>query len=131
MKKCIENMKISRIEKRSIEVQAIAPIIELVSEKIGKEETLKLLKKVNQREAFERGKSTVRTPNLNTIEELVKDVSTWEDGGEWKIEVLEETSTTYYFNVHNCLYFEKYKELGLEKLGVHCSVAAMSLSQGD
>lgn len=121
MTKCTDNIKISRIEKRSIEVQAIAPIIELVSEKIGKAEALELLKKVNKREAFERGKSTVRTPGLNTIEELVKDVSTWGDGGEWKIEVLEETSTTYYFNVHRCLYYEKYKELGLEKLGFQLS----------
>ena len=121
MNKHSENEKITRIEKRSIEVQAIAPVIEMVSKKIGKKEALEILEKVNQQEAFERGQSTVRTPGLSTIEELVKDVSTWGDGGEWKIEVLEETSTTYYFNVHRCLYYEKYKELGLEKIGVQLS----------
>jgi hypothetical protein len=116
-----DNEKITRIEKRSIEVQAIAPVIEMVSKKIGKEEALELLKKVNQQEAFERGQNTSRTPGLGTIEELVKDVRTWGDGGEWRIEVLEETSTTFYFNVHRCLYYEKYKELGLEKIGVQLS----------
>ena len=121
MNKHSENEKITRIEKRSIEVQAIAPVIEMVSKKIGKKEALEILKKVNQQEAFERGQSTVRTAGLSTIEELVKDVSTWGDGGEWNIEVLEETSTTYYFNVHRCLYYEKYKELGLEKIGVQLS----------
>ena len=121
MNKYSENEKITRIEKRSIEVQAIAPIIEMVSKKIGQEETLEILKKVNQQEAFERGQNTIRTAGLSTIEELVKDVSTWGDGEKWKIEVLEETSTTYYFNVHRCLYYEKYKELGLEKIGVQLS----------
>ena len=116
-----ENKKITRIEKRSIEVQAIAPIIEMVSKKIGEEEALEILKVVNQQEAFKRGQSTVRTAGLSSIEEMVKDVSTWGDGGEWEIEVLEETSTTYYFNVHRCLYYEKYKELGLEEIGVQLS----------
>ncbi len=121
MNKLSDSKKITRLEKRSIEVQAIAPVIEMVSKKIGKEEALEVLKEVNQQEAFTRGQSTVRTAGLSTIEELVKDVSTWGDGGEWKIEVLEETSTTYYFNLHRCLYYEKYKELGLEKLGVQLS----------
>ncbi|MES9906530.1 MAG: L-2-amino-thiazoline-4-carboxylic acid hydrolase [Sedimenticola sp.] len=121
MNELSENKKLTRIEKRSIEVQAIAPIIEIVSKKIGKEEALEVLKEVNQQEAFKRGQSTIRTAGFSTIEELVKDVSTWGDGGEWKIEILEETSTTYYFNVHRCLYYEKYKELGLEKIGVQLS----------
>ncbi len=121
MSKLSENKKITRIEKRSIEVKAIAPVIEMFSKKIGKDEALEVLKEVNQQEAFKRGHSTLRTVGLSTIEELVKDVSTWGDGGEWNIEVLEKTSTTYYFNVHQCLYYEKYKELGLEKLGVQLS----------
>jgi len=121
MNKHSKNIEITRIEKRSIEVQAIAPIIEMVSKKIGTEEALEVLKEVNQHEAFKRGQSTVREAGLSTIEELVKDVNTWGNGGEWKIEVLEETSTTYYFNVHRCLYYEKYKELGLEKIGVQLS----------
>ncbi len=121
MNKQSEDIKFARIEKRSVEVQAIAPVIEMVSKKIGTEEALEILKEVNQQEAFKRGQNTVRTAGLSTIEELIKDVSTWGDGGEWKIEVLEQTSTTYHFNVHRCLYYEKYKELGLEKIGVQLS----------
>lgn len=121
MSKLTKNENMTRIEKRAIEVQAIAPIIEMVSKKIGLEEALEILKEVNQQEAFKRGQSTVRTPGLSTIEELVKDVNTWGDGGEWNIEILEETSTSYHFNVHRCLYYERYKELGLEKMGVQLS----------
>jgi predicted HAD superfamily phosphohydrolase len=84
MNKQPEKKKITRIEKRSIEVQAIAPVIEMVSKKIGKEEALEVLKEVNQQEAFKRGQSTVRTAGLSTIEELVKDVSTWGDGQDFR-----------------------------------------------
>lgn len=121
MKKHSENEKVTRIEKRLIEAQAIAPVIEMVSKKIGKEAALEILKEVNQQEAFKRGQNTVRTERRSTIEELVKDVSTWGDGEAWKIEVLEQTATTYSFNVHRCLYYEKYKEMGLEKMGVQLS----------
>jgi hypothetical protein len=121
MKKHSENKEINRIEKRSIEALAIAPVIDMVSKKIGNDEALEILEKVNQQEAIKRGQNTTRTKGLNAIEELVKDVATWGEGGLWEMEVLEQTSTTYFFNVHKCPYYEKYKEIGLEKLGVQLS----------
>ncbi|HPQ45428.1 MAG TPA: L-2-amino-thiazoline-4-carboxylic acid hydrolase [Syntrophales bacterium] len=121
MKKFSENGKFNRIEKRSIEAQAIAPVIEMVAKKIGKDEALEILKEVNQQEAFKRGQNTIRTKGLGTIEELVEDVTTWGEGGVWEMKVLEQTPTTYFFNVYRCPYYEKYKEKGLEKLGVQLS----------
>jgi hypothetical protein len=46
MKKYSERKKINRIEKRSIEALAIAPIIDMVSKKIGNDEALEILKKI-------------------------------------------------------------------------------------
>ena len=37
------------------------------------------------------------------------------------MEVLEKTSTTYFFNVSRCPYFEKYQELGIIDFGVEMS----------
>jgi hypothetical protein len=121
MKRYAENKAVDRIEKRKIEALAIAPLIEKISTKIGKDEALEMLKEVNQQEAFKRGQNTVRTKDLNAIEELVRDVATWGEGGIWEMEVLEQTSTSYFFNVHRCPYYEKYKEVGLEKFGVQFS----------
>ncbi|MDM8544806.1 L-2-amino-thiazoline-4-carboxylic acid hydrolase [Desulfococcaceae bacterium HSG9] len=121
MKNHSEKKEINRIEKRAIEALAIAPVIKAVSQKTGNDEALAILKEVNQKEAFLRGQNTIRTEGLNDIEELIKDVSSWGEGGNWEMEVLEQTSTTYFFNVLRCPYYEKYKEIGLDELGVEFS----------
>jgi len=63
----------------------------------------------------------MRTEGQNGIEELVKDVASWGVGGIWEMDVLEQTSTTYFFNVFRCPYYEKYRELGLDEFGVELS----------
>ena len=109
---------ISRLERRAIEAQAVAPVISAIERRIGREKALALLTEINRREAFERGRVAAEAFGRNGIDELVEDVSGWGAGGSMEMEVLERTPTTYFFNVTRCPYFEKYKELGLEHLGV-------------
>lgn len=118
MKKLSKKNEMNRITKRAIEALAIAPLMKAVSQRMGSDEALAILMEVNQQEAFRRSQNIVKTKGLNDIEELVKDVATWGDGGEWEMEVLEQTSTTYFFNVFRCPYYEKYKEIGLDQFGV-------------
>ena len=117
----LEQKELNRIEKRAIEALAIAPVIRAVSKRIGKKKALAILREVNQQEAFLRGQNMIKTEGLNVIDELVKDVATWGKGGIWEIDVLEQTSTSYHFNVFRCPYYEKYQELGLDKFGVEFS----------
>ncbi len=121
MKTHVETNEISRIEKRAIEASAVAPIIQVVAHRIGKEEALAILQEVNEKEAFQRGESMRKTIGTPGIPELVEDVATWGIGGGLEMEVLEQTSETYHFNITRCPYFEKYRELGLEAYGVALS----------
>ena len=118
MKNYTEGKELNRIEKRTIEALAIAPLIMAVSQRIGRDEALAILQEVNQQEAFQRGRSMAEEMERNGIEELVDDVAGWGRGGIWEMDVLEQTPTTYFFNVTRCPYYEKYKELGLEEFGV-------------
>lgn len=120
MKKHLENIELNRIEKRAVEALAIAPVIKAMAQRIGRDEAMAILKEVNQQEAFQRGQS-MRTGGNNGIDELVNEVATWGEGGIWEMDVLEQTSTTYFFNVLRCPYYEKYRELGLEEFGVEFS----------
>lgn len=120
MKKDLENIELNRIEKRAIEALAIAPVIKAVSQRIGRDEALAILKEVNQQEAFQRGQNMM-TEGPNGIDGLVSDVATWGEGGIWEMDVLEQTSKTYFFNVIRCPYYEKYRELGLDEFGVEFS----------
>jgi fumarate reductase iron-sulfur subunit len=118
MKKQVENKELNRTEKRAIEALAIAPVIRAVSQRIGRDEALAILQEVNQQEAFQRGQSMMEKERQNGIEELVNEVAGWGEGGMWEMDVLEQTPTTYFFNVTRCPYYEKYLELGLEEFGV-------------
>ena len=109
---------LNRIEKRAIEALAIAPVIRAVSQRIGLEEAQAILQEVNQQEAFQRGRSMAEEMGGNGIKELVGEVAGWGRGGVWEMDVLEQTQTTYFFNVTRCPYYEKYKKLGLEEFGV-------------
>ena len=121
MKNHAGDKELNRIEKRAIEALAIAPVIKAVAQRLGQDEALAILYKVNQQEAFQRGRSMAEKMERNGIEELADDVAGWGRGGVWEMEVLEQTPTTYFFNVTRCPYFEKYKELGLEEFGVEFS----------
>jgi len=113
--------EINRIEKRAIEASAVAPLIQAVAQRIGKKVAFAILREVNEKEAFERGVS-IRNKLGNTgIPELVEDVATWGIGGVLEMNVLEQTSETYHFNITRCPYFEKYRELGLAEYGVALS----------
>ena len=116
-----EGRELSRLEKRGIEALAIAPVIRELARRFGKEEALAILKRVNQQEAFERGRKMGGNSRVNTMDLLVKDVATWGQDGVWEMEVLEQTPTRYFFNVTRCPYYEKYRELGLEEFGVELS----------
>lgn len=112
---------ISRLEKRAIEALAIAPVIRELFRILGEKEARDLLKDINQREAFERGREMAHHKQGNAIETLAKDVATWGEDGAWEMDVLEQTPTTYFFNVTRCPYYEKYRDLGLEEFGVELS----------
>jgi hypothetical protein len=110
--------ELNRIEKRAIEALAIAPVIRAVSERIGRDEALAILMEVNQQEAFQRGRNMAEKMGQNNIETLVDEVAGWGRGGVWEMDVLEQTPTTYFFNVTRCPYYEKYRELGLAEFGL-------------
>lgn len=94
--------EINRIEKRAIEASVVAPIIQAVARRIGKEEALAILQEADEKEAFQRGES-IRNNHGNTgIPEIIEDVATWGIGGVLEMEVLEQTSETYHFNITRC-----------------------------
>lgn len=113
--------RLTRIEKRTIEALAVAPVIRAISTRIGRDEALALLMAVNREEAFRRGRATAAERGRNGIADLAEDVAGWGRGGPWEMEVLEQTSKTFFFDVTRCPYCERYRELGLADLGVGLS----------
>ena len=107
-----------RIERRAIEALAVIPVMEVLIERLGQEEALYILRKANEKEAFQRGASLRKQLGQTGIAELVADVATWGAGSSMVVEVLEQTSRTFFFNITRCPFYEKYRELGLVEYGV-------------
>ncbi|MEM7547426.1 MAG: L-2-amino-thiazoline-4-carboxylic acid hydrolase [Pseudomonadota bacterium] len=53
-------------------------------------------------------------PSMRSFQQLYE---LWSRGGALEVEVLEETDTTFDFDVTRCRYSEMYKEMGLGKIG--------------
>lgn len=110
--------ELNRIEKRAIEAMAIAPLVKAFAEKIGLKQSLGILCRVNEQEAYERGQQVAASGAPNDIAAMVDEVATWGTGGTWEMDVLEQSDTKYFFNVTRCPYYDMYRELGLLELGV-------------
>ncbi len=121
MSKTIGSNDLNRIEKRAIEARAIAPLLRAMFSKTGRDVALAMLQEINEQEALERGRVGSPAAGENGILQLVTEVASWGEGGVWEMDVLEETPTTYFFNVTRCPYHDKYKELGVEEFGVALS----------
>lgn len=121
MKTPKKSNELNRIEKRAIEASALAPVIQALAQRIGKEEAIAILQDVNEKEAFQRGQLLRSQLGTTGIAQLVEDVATWGVGSVLEMEVLEHTPETYHFNITHCPYYEKYRELGLTEYGVALS----------
>ncbi len=112
---------ISRIDKRTIEANAIVPLIKQFSKQFGETKTIEILTKLSEKEAFDRGERTQDLGQYKKLDGIFEEVSNWGDGDSWEIEVLEKSDTTFSFNILRCPYYDKYKQLGFEKYGVQLS----------
>lgn len=114
-------MIMDRIEKRKIESELLLPLLKELETIMPLEATTKILMKVNEKEAFERGKKISQSGINNTINRLYEDVSSWGDGGNMEIDFIEMTKTTLHFNVKKCPYHELYASMGILPYGVALS----------
>jgi predicted hydrocarbon binding protein len=109
--------KVSLIERRFIEAQAIAPFIVAFGNEVGLEKAKAIVQRINEEASREYGRCCAATVGSNTMVDLAREVASWGEGGVLEEEVLEQDERTYAFNVISCLYVERYEALGVRKFG--------------
>ena len=106
------------LARRKIEAGIIAPIYEVMREKIGEELAQSILDTAIRRAAIDAGKTfAARTPggtSLRTFQELQE---LWTQDDALTIEVVKATDEEFHYNVLRCRYAETYKEMGLGHIG--------------
>ena len=104
-------------EIREIEARVLAPVIEALGERFGREAVLEVLAETVKRLAAEHGAELARTLGSNTLEDLARVLAVWRQGGALEIEMLREDGEHFDFNVTRCRFAEMYRMLGIEDLG--------------
>jgi hypothetical protein len=109
--------RLSLLHQREIEARIVGPIIHAVSEELGREKTLALLRRVISDLARQSGTDLAMQLGEATLSAFSGSLDRWREGGALEIEMLESSEERLSFNVTRCRYAEMYRALGLAELG--------------
>jgi predicted hydrocarbon binding protein len=114
-------MDITLLDRRIVEAEAIGPVFKAFASEIGFERAVKIMQKVHTDAARGYGRQLAQEMGSARIADLAKLSQEWGSGGALEEEILEQTETTYFFNVTRCRFAEEYERLGLRDAGVALS----------
>lgn len=104
------------LKRREIEARLLAPLVQALGEKFGREAVAEVVRETIIRLAREQGAQMARTCG-NSLANFAATLEDWKRDDALQIEVLEETPRRFSFNVTRCRYAELYRSLGIPELG--------------
>ena len=113
----MDNDKLTLLERRILEAQAVAPVIRAFTEVVGIDTAKEVLQRVNEDLGRESGCQMAGVPANDSLAALAEEIATWGEDGSLEEEIIEQTDRAYVFNVTRCKFAEKYEELGVRDLG--------------
>ena len=115
------NEQVGILTRREIEARILKPFYELVAAELGEEKAKLLLRSTVIDTAKDLGKDMRERAEDDGLEAFAAQWEPWFRGGALEIETVEQSETTWAFNVTRCRYAELYKELGMAELGATLS----------
>jgi hypothetical protein len=109
---------LSILEKRKIEAEILKEVYETLKASHGEAVARKTVEESVRRSAIEQARTFAASVPGGTSLKSFQDIQhLWTAGGSLEIEVKEQTSDTFSFNVVRCRYAETYKAMGLGEIG--------------
>ncbi len=103
--------------RREIEARIVVPLIDRFSDEFGRERVTELLREVVVDVAREQGGQLAAAMGGNGVDSFAGSLEAWTRGGALEIDVVEQSDSTFAFNVTRCRYAEMYRDLGVPELG--------------
>ncbi|MHC4908107.1 MAG: L-2-amino-thiazoline-4-carboxylic acid hydrolase [Planctomycetota bacterium] len=110
-------MELPLLERREIEATVIAPIVEAMGERFGRDAVLEVLEATIERLAKEHGAALAKSLGGNELADLARVLDVWRGSGALEIEMVREDDTHFEFDVKRCHFAEMYRRLGIADLG--------------
>jgi len=113
--------EIGVLKRREIEARILAPLLQALGERFGREEVLAVAREVIIRLAREQGRELAQSMGGNALAQLAASLAAWQQDDAMQMELLALNEHEFSFNVTRCRYAELYRALGLEELGAALS----------
>ncbi len=104
------------LKRREVEARILSPVIDVLSDKFGRDQVVEVVAKVVIELAKKQG-CELSAEFGDSSEAFMETLKFWQMDGALEIEVLEQTETTLNFDVKRCKYAEMYTALGISDFG--------------
>jgi predicted ArsR family transcriptional regulator len=106
------------LNRREIEARLLAPLLEALGAEFGRERVLEITRQSILQIARQQGVQLAESLGGTDLEHFAASLDAWKKDDAMQIDLLEQTSENFSFNVHRCRYAEMYRLLGVPELGV-------------
>ena len=117
------NARVGVLARREIEARILAPLIDALSMKFGRNKVLHIVRETITQIAADQGAELAEHMSGNTLKHFADSLQYWTQDSALEIEVIEQTKEAFLFNVTRCRYAELYKNLGFSGYGTIFSCA--------
>lgn len=112
-----EQRQVDLLLRRKIEAQLLLPLIRAFEERLGRDETRKIVSETLKEISRKDGKTKAESLGGNSLGDLAAGViPMWQGGGHLEIEMKESTEDVLRFDVTRCDYVSLYEELDMGDL---------------
>ena len=109
--------EIGVLKRREIEARIVAPLLEALGERFGREEVIEVARSVIVKLAMQQGADLAVSMGGNSMSDFVEAQSNWTKDNALEVEALAQNDEQFDFNVTRCRYAEMYQALGIPELG--------------
>lgn len=105
------------LTRREIEARILAPVVEALGRRFGRDEVVAVVRDVIVSIAREQGRALAEAGGDSSLGGFAATLEPWTRDGALEMDVREQTSEQLSFDVTRCRYAEMYRALGMPELG--------------
>src|SRR6202789_3889471 len=113
----VELNEIGVLKRREIEARLLAPIVDALGDKFGRQEVLEGVRDVVTGIARRQGRELATRLGRNDLQAFGASVEPWSRNDALQLRILDQNESVLNFDVTRCRYAELYRSLGIEELG--------------
>jgi hypothetical protein len=105
------------LTRREIEARILAPIIDALGQRFGRDEVVAIVREVIAGIARDQGRTMAEARSDKSLSSFEQTLGPWTKDDALRLRVIQESPARFDFDVTRCRYAEMYRALGIPELG--------------